>query len=1013
MTERLASIISRATPLHERLVPPTSDVSPPASPDAQARLDRWRDLLGGDEELDRRLERIGLDRTDALKLLGSDPASGAQPSWAELIRAAYEESFVREAASMTSAATVAKNKPFASVYGPLLILARTRLLDRLGTRAHWLSSDALTELEETLLQRMMRIGSRAFYADFSMYRACRSPLADLLTGEDTYAAYIRAVISGRIWEVLDTYPVVARLLGCVTEFWLDAISEFIDRLDRDAPALRKITTVGTIRRLQAGLSDPHGQGRGVFLVTFDGGGRIVYKPRPIELDRFFHDLIAWVNDQNNLLPLKAPQVLPMEEYGWIEFVERKDCETQEEVERFYERTGSFLALTYALNGSDFHLENLIASGEHPVLIDMEALLGHQFRIDEPDETTSLQEAAQRSVLRVGLLPMLRFGEGGVTANIGGIGGSLEADRPVEILDFKQLNSGAMRLVRRQVTLASDSINVARLDQEKTEVTPFVDHIVRGFEAMYNILLQNQNEFAGRVARELRKKTVRVIIRNTSLYGAILERSFHPKYLRNGLDHGIELDQLARPFLHSDETPRLWGVVAEEQRALSELDIPLFETPSESKDLPLPDGSKIPNAFEDTAEAETLSRIASLSIVDRDFQSRIIQGAFRANEVREWRTSPMVVRTPTQAVPATPEALIEASARIGDHIRQSALDQTADIPVWFTARYNPDSERYTFEPAGHSIADGLGGFALFFAALEMLQPHKGYGHLARAAARPLMQFVERVERRGVTRLPDPGAGTGLGAVAYALSRVGKMLQEPAFAETAKVAADFLTTDAVHSCPRLDVVSGQAGALLALLAVYEHQDSRLQQMDVQALIEALVTAVEDDRVTQGGLSRGAGGIALALRRALPYAVDSDRVRDAIARADSIAASAVKEAMCVAQTAPLETHAAWAAGPMGLALSQGTDAVIAYAANTNGEAIHCADDTATCGRGAYVEMYLAAADHAKARQVAAQAVARKETGWSGHVELSLYRGLAGIGYQALRASAPDVLPSFLTWS
>ncbi len=60
-------------------------------------------------------------------------------------------------------------------------------------------------------------------------------------------------------------------------------------------------------------------------------------------------------------------------YGWTEFVEAQACDTPEQVQRFYERQGGYLALLYFLEATDFHLENLIAAGEHPVLVDLEAL----------------------------------------------------------------------------------------------------------------------------------------------------------------------------------------------------------------------------------------------------------------------------------------------------------------------------------------------------------------------------------------------------------------------------------------------------------------------------------------------------------------------------------------------------------------------------------------------------------------------------------------------------------------
>ena len=53
------------------------------------------------------------------------------------------------------------------------------------------------------------------------------------------------------------------------------------------------------------------------------------------------------------------------------------CASEEEIRRYYRRTGHLLCLVYALNGSDFHYENLIADGEHPVPIDLETICHHR------------------------------------------------------------------------------------------------------------------------------------------------------------------------------------------------------------------------------------------------------------------------------------------------------------------------------------------------------------------------------------------------------------------------------------------------------------------------------------------------------------------------------------------------------------------------------------------------------------------------------------------------------------
>ncbi|CAM5724428.1 hypothetical protein SANTM175S_04328 [Streptomyces antimycoticus] len=52
----------------------------------------------------------------------------------------------------------------------------------------------------------------------------------------------------------------------------------------------------------------------------------------------------------------------------------RPCAAAPDAAGFYWRTGALLALVHALRGTDFHHENIIAAGEHPVLVDLEALL---------------------------------------------------------------------------------------------------------------------------------------------------------------------------------------------------------------------------------------------------------------------------------------------------------------------------------------------------------------------------------------------------------------------------------------------------------------------------------------------------------------------------------------------------------------------------------------------------------------------------------------------------------------
>lgn len=53
------------------------------------------------------------------------------------------------------------------------------------------------------------------------------------------------------------------------------------------------------------------------------------------------------------------------------------CHSREEMGRYYYRSGILLCISYLL-GADLHYENLIAYGEHPILVDLEMAEGSGF-----------------------------------------------------------------------------------------------------------------------------------------------------------------------------------------------------------------------------------------------------------------------------------------------------------------------------------------------------------------------------------------------------------------------------------------------------------------------------------------------------------------------------------------------------------------------------------------------------------------------------------------------------------
>ena len=143
-----------------------------------------------------------------------------------------------------------------------------------------------------------------------------------------------------------------------------------------------------------------------------------------------------------------------------------------------------------------------------------------------------------------------------------------------------------------------------------------------------------------------------------------------------------------------------------------------------------------------------------------------------------------------------------------------------------ARRTPDGEVIWLHPRsfdegasqpvrlGPSLYNGVTGVALFLAAMEHVEPREGRRECILSALAPLRRQLrgEAGDQRHLL-----GGFAGLGGYVYGFALIGRWLGEPELiAEAAEIAA-LITPDRIAADDALDVMSGCAGAALALLAL----------------------------------------------------------------------------------------------------------------------------------------------------------------------------------------------------
>ena len=95
-------------------------------------------------------------------------------------------------------------------------------------------------------------------------------------------------------------------------------------------------------------------------------------------------------------------VVSGDDYGWEQEVTEAACKCTKEIKEFYYRCGAECCLTYVLGMTDIHMDNVIAHGKYPVIIDTEFMFDR--RIEVGTQGKNLQQNLMDTVMHTGFVP---------------------------------------------------------------------------------------------------------------------------------------------------------------------------------------------------------------------------------------------------------------------------------------------------------------------------------------------------------------------------------------------------------------------------------------------------------------------------------------------------------------------------------------------------------------------------------------------------------------------------------
>jgi type 2 lantibiotic biosynthesis protein LanM len=877
MVARAASLRERITLFREH--PGWFDGT---APEVDARLQEWSRLstAGVPGHFERRLAYEGFDRQSVRPVLGplTLPADVPRPGWLDTVR-----DVLAEIGQGGWSEFALEEPPFEPYWRPWVHVARGRLVRQAGRLWSELGENVRAEFASVLLSDLARTGARCLMHEFNVYRFSR------LSGNDyfmaaigaaesrgLYEGFLRSILGTRSRAFLETYPCLARLSATRLAFWVDQTKELLQRLDADRGAIEACFSDGRplppLSQVSSGLSDSHNGGRVVTVLRF-GDRAIVYKPKDLSCDLAWNALLGRVAAEGGPA-LRALKVLERRGYGWVEFLEARAAPDGAAERRYAERCGELLATVHILLGSDCHSENLLASEDQPVLVDMETLL-----TPTPAPGAGASPADQlftrlisRSVLRTGFLPGWTMASRRRKLDESGFGAGEDVSGQ-RILRFTKPGTDFM------------SIEVVTPDGPAMPQAPAIldpEPVVEGFRRTYRFFWDRASTLTGSggMFAPFRNVRVRFVPRATTIYVQLLQESRTPELMADGLARGMSLDRLASAFLTEGDPPPTWPVHGAEVDALFDGDIPFFnaashdtriyaQDPASGEGVPL-----TPPCFDETPFCGLERGVAELSLEDQEWQVRCIEGSFAAKLVTEGGMAEPPGERDTSPEPFDADSARSAALEVARSLAENVIVARDGAEFRIGLDLDVDAGVFHVGVLGSTLYAGQPGISLFlagaFAASGDLDLHRA----ALAGLQHLRGWL-REAPESVAGGVGLGGFAGLGGLIYSFVQVGRLLGEPALVDDAESLASAISPEMIASDTSYDVVAGAAGCILALCALYAETGSVRALERIEALGRHLLARASTQPVGIGwsdgydaplcGMAHGNAGIALALMRA----------------------------------------------------------------------------------------------------------------------------------------------------
>jgi lantibiotic modifying enzyme len=411
-----------------------------------------------------------------------------------------------------------------------------------------------------------------------------------------------------------------------------------------------------------------------------------------------------------------------------------------------------LAITHVLGATDLHEDNLLANGEHPVLLDLETLVTPIVARFETDDRL------QYSVFDTGLLPsFLPEGPNGEPRLSGGIGGGL--------------------------TDAAPTNNLPRLGDDGPVVAPFgyLEDVLRGFRISWRRICNDRRSLLER-SSAIKDSIYRFVLRPTHDYWRALVQALATTDARDVRAFRIAL---ARGLPLRSELRDPAAALGHELASLAVLDIPSFVGAVGSRAIRAA-GDDAPLFEVEASPWEALSaRVSALKQEDEERHLARVAAAF-ATAGHSYLQPPV---SPPSRRSGTARPL-DAARAIAARLENVSLETREGGLEWLGPRRLDRHWQLARVEVG--LGRGRAGIAVFFAAMARCTGESRYRDVALRG----LSWQAASRRALSAQDPAPKASSGIASVAYALTLTGQLLEDASLLEDARAWAALVPAPTGH-------------------------------------------------------------------------------------------------------------------------------------------------------------------------------------------------------------------------